>query len=227
MGETTTTLVLVRHARAIDRGTNGQVRLMGWTDEPLSREGDRQARDLAVRLRGEDSFAALYSSPLRRAVQTAMPIAAALQLSPRVDDGLREIHCGVLDGAEIQLVERRFPSVWAANQSQKDPSFRWPGGESYSEFRRRCVTTLAAIAQDHRGARIIVVTHAGVINQILGHLHGLTAARWEPYRPHNASVSEIEWANGKGRIVRFDDQRVRDSRERAPGLTLEAHRLEE
>jgi broad specificity phosphatase PhoE len=144
-----------------------------------------------------------------------MPIAAALQLAPRINEGLREIHCGVLDGEEIESIQRRFPLVWAANQSQKDASFRWPGGESYSEFRRRCIVTIAAIAEGHRGARVIVVTHAGVINQILGHLHGLTAARWEPYRPHNASVSEIEWANGEGRMLRFDDEVVRASAARA------------
>jgi broad specificity phosphatase PhoE len=48
------------------------------------------------------------------------------------------------------------------------------------------------------------VTHAGVISQIVGALHGTSAARWELWRPRNGSVTEVRWQDGRGALVFFD-----------------------
>jgi broad specificity phosphatase PhoE len=206
MGSSNATLVFVRHGCA-NGVENGRSRLNGWTDCPLSKKGIEQAQRVALRLRNEGPFAAVYSSPLQRAMDTAQPIAASTQTPIVVCEGLREINCGELDGADVNDVERRFPSMWAANLDQTNPEFRWPGGESYREFRARCLATIASISKMHSGERAVVVTHAGVINQLVGHVLGTNAARWEPFRPRNATVTEMEWLEGAGRVLRFDDER--------------------
>jgi alpha-ribazole phosphatase/probable phosphoglycerate mutase len=206
MAESKATLVFVRHGCTIDDGENRRFRLNGWTNCPLSSIGVEQAGRVAARLGGEGPFTCVYSSPLQRALQTAQPIVKATRAPHVIYDGLREIHCGALEGLEVTEARRRFPRVWDANLEQVDPDFRWPGGESYREFRARCLATIATIAKHHPGQRVIVVTHAGVVSQLMGYLLGASAARWEPYRPRNATISEIEWREGGGRVVKFDDE---------------------
>src|SRR5690606_10824863 len=111
-----------------------------------------------------------------------------------------------MDGLSIAEVKRRYPGVWAANQRQDDPDFAWPGGESYRAFRERCLAEVEAIAAAHRGEQVLVVTHTGVVSQVVGFLRGASAACWECYRPGNASITEIAWDQRAGRLVRFDDR---------------------
>ncbi len=205
MAESKTTLVFVRHGCTVDDGENRHLRLNGWTDCPLGPIGVEQAKRVAARLGDDGPFRRVYASPLQRALRTADPIAEATGAELVVCEGLREIHCGALEGLDVSEARRRFPRVWDANQEQADPDFRWPEGESYREFRARCLSTVSAIARRHAGERVVVVTHAGVVSQIVGYLCGASAARWEPFRPRNATVSEIEWHEATGRVVRFDD----------------------
>jgi broad specificity phosphatase PhoE len=118
---------------------------------------------------------------------------------------LQEIDCGVLDGLPLEDVKQRFPLLWERNLRQQDEHFRWPGGESYHEFRCRCLRAVRLLARRHAGARVAVVTHAGVISQILGTIAGTSAAQWERFRPGNAAVTELEWRKGSATLVRFDD----------------------
>lgn len=199
-------MVFIRHAHTPGNGGPGyRPVLQGRTDLPLSARGREEVRLLSRRLQDSSRFDAIYSSPLRRARDTAAPLTALhpgdLQLRPE----LQEIHCGSLDGMPLDEVRRRFPDVWAANLRQADDHFRWPGGESYHEFRLRCLYTVQELAARHRGA-VAVVTHAGVISQILGALMGTSPARWEPFRPGHTGLTEIEWTAGGGRVLRFDDR---------------------
>lgn len=182
-------------------------RLSGWTDLPLNARGLAQRERLRRRFAAESGLAALYSSPLARARHTAEAIAEPTGLAPHFLPELREIHCGDVDGEPITAVQRRLPELWAQNLRQEDDDFRWPGGESYREFRARCLDAMNRIARAHPDGRVAVVTHAGVVTQVLATLHGLPPARWEPFRPENTSVTEIEWADGHGRLLSFNDHR--------------------
>jgi alpha-ribazole phosphatase/probable phosphoglycerate mutase len=199
------TLVFVRHAHVADNDAAAGARLCGWFDAPLSRRGWAQVERLCARLEQAPPPTALYTSPLRRALSMARVIGSRLGLRPRPLDLLREIHCGWLEGVPLVEVQRQYPILWRANLWQLDDGFHWPGGESYRDFRQRVLRAVAAIAAAHPGEQVLIVTHAGVIGQVLGALHGLRAARWEPFRPSNASLTVVRWADGAGQVRVFDD----------------------
>ncbi len=200
-----TRLILIRHGHTASNGGGAGALLGGRTDVPLSPRGRDEVQRLRERLRGSAPFTAIVSSPLRRAWDTAAALRAAGLGDVRSCPALQEIDCGELDGLPLREVEHRFPDLWEKNRGQTDERFRWPGGESYREVRARGLRAVRALALAHRGRRLVLVTHAGVVSQILGFLAGVNPARWECYRPRHTTLTEIDWMRGSGTIVTFDD----------------------
>jgi broad specificity phosphatase PhoE len=118
---------------------------------------------------------------------------------------LAEIDCGELEGLPLADIRERYPDLWLRNEAQEDETFCWPGGETYARFRIRVMTAVRRIAALHEGERVLVVTHAGVVSQILGSIAGQNPARWENFRPGYGSVTEVLWCGNSGHVARFDD----------------------
>lgn len=196
-------LILIRHGHTSSNSSGG-LRMSGWTDTSLSEQGRRQVACLARRMSSEPA-SVLYASPLLRALETAGPVAEAAGAALRLEPDLREIHCGAVDGWPVEEVQRLYPELWEANLRQEDEGFRWPGGESYRELRERSLGAFRRIAAAHPGERVLVVTHAGVISQIVGSLRGTGPARWECHRPENCSLTATDWEGESGRLVSFND----------------------
>jgi broad specificity phosphatase PhoE len=106
----------------------------------------------------------------------------------------------------VHEVRAAHPEHWERNERQDDDDFRWPGGESYREFRERCLRAVRRIAARHPAAGVAVFTHTGVVTQLIGAVRGLPAARWSAYRPKNGSISVMEWGGRGGRLVSFDER---------------------
>ena len=194
--------LLIRHAH-VDTGP-APGRLCGWLDLPLSLEGQHQVEALRERRLIRERPDALYTSTLRRAREVAAALGEIWNLSPQPLDDLREITCGDLEGLFLRDVARDHPELLARNEAQTDDDFTWPGGESYRQLRQRVLAALSGIAAKHRGERIAVVTHAGVIAQVLGTFKGRPAAMWEADRPGLLSATEVTWANGApAAVIRF------------------------
>lgn len=202
-----TKLLLIRHGHIVDNEGSREPRMIGATDVPLSQRG-RQEVALLTRFLGASQarFESIYTSPLQRAHDTARALSAAGLGPLRVVDSLREIDCGACEGLPIARVERELPERWQAHLRQDDEDFAWPGGETYRAFRARCVDAVSAIASRHAGARVAVVTHAGVITQIMGAITGCCAARWDAFRAGNGSLTEISWCSGRGTVLRFNER---------------------
>jgi broad specificity phosphatase PhoE len=211
-------LILVRHGHTSANGGGTVMRLSGWTDVPLSALGHREAALLGRRLAGEE-ITAVYTSPLHRARTTAGYLTRGhgrlLVLSP----DLREIGCGAADGKTIDAAVAEFPDAWERNERQDDDDFRWPGGESYREFRARCHRAMCAIAARHPGERVAVVTHAGVITQIAGAMRGCSPAAWRAYRAGNGSITRVEWCEEQGTLLTFDDREHLEPLDRSAATT--------
>lgn len=180
--------------------------MSGWTDFPLSSLGWRQVEALRRRMASEPPGEARYASPLRRAHETAQAL-DGLPFGPlHLLDEIKEIYCGEVDGWTASRTQQCYPQIWEANLRQDDDDIRWPGGESYRELRERCCAGLDQIAATHPGERVVVVTHAGVISQVIGALHGLRPASWGKFRPGNCSLTEVEWGPGGRWLLGFDDR---------------------
>jgi len=194
-----TTLLLIRHAQ-VDLGAPPGV-LCGWLDLPLSPAGRAHLSRLCERLPARARPDALYTSTLARARETAAALAAAWRLDIAPLETLREIHCGRLEGMRLDELERVHPDLVARNRAQVDEGFAWPEGESYAAFRRRVLEGLRAVAASHQGRRVAVVTHAGVVAQVMGAVRGRPAAVWDRDRPDPLALTEVVWTNGSPETV--------------------------
>ena len=139
-------LWLVRHGE-----TTASVgrRLAGWSDPPLTERGLRQAADLRAALDGQ-RFDGVWSSDLGRAVASAR----AAWGEPRVDERLREINFGELEGLSYAEVAAASPAAFATFRD-----FANPAGESHGGFRERIHGFVAGL---ERGRHLLFV-HGGVI----------------------------------------------------------------
>jgi alpha-ribazole phosphatase/probable phosphoglycerate mutase len=197
-----TRMILIRHA-AIDTHS----RLCGSLDVPLSAAGRARLHALLRRRRAHARVPdVLFTSTLRRAVEVARELGRAWDLEPRPTDWAREIDCGEFEGMPLQRLQGAFPALWSRNHAQVEDTFAWPGGESYIQFRARVLSGLAAAADAYRSGRVAVVTHAGVIAQVLGVIKGRAACVWEPDRPDPLTATEVLWENcGPRAVLSFND----------------------
>ncbi|MCP2330322.1 putative phosphoglycerate mutase [Actinoalloteichus cyanogriseus DSM 43889] len=155
-----TELLLIRHARP-QRAAADQ----GVTDPALTELGTRQAELMAEAL-AEHPISVIYSSPLRRAVDTARPLADRLRLPITTRDDLAEFDFGH-DGAPTAAgaVEPRW-RAWARRLATQrdDPDL--------AAFRLRVAAAMTAIAREHPSASVAVVCHTGVINAYVAAVRG-------------------------------------------------------
>ena len=166
-----TTIVLIRHG---ETDWNREHRFQGHADTPLNDAGRRQARDLAERLVAEP-VTVLYTSPLRRALETATIVGERLGLALRTSEPMQEIDVGSWEGLTIDEVRARFPT-----EEKIACSAGWEGGETYDELDERVVAGLSELAAIHDGQHVAVVTHGGPIRSAIAASHGLS---FEEARP--------------------------------------------
>ena len=200
---TATEFWVVRHGEST---WNVDGRYQGQTDVPLSPVGMLQASTLAERLTGQ-SFAAVYSSDLLRASQTATTVAERLAGAPKVqlDPGLREINVGELSGLVISDIKQKFPDYLTALQA--DPwSTRRPGGESMEDLFNRCSQAFHVIRARHPGERVLVFTHGGVVRVAVGlALGGVPANAWARLSVMNTSITRVLIGAESGMLLGFND----------------------
>jgi len=182
-----TTIYLIRHGET-DANVAGI--WQGSTDSPLNERGLMQARALARRIAREQlPITVIYSSPLRRAHQTAEMVAEALGGVPIVlDAGLAEYHLGEWEGLSYEQLkdEKRLWELMA-----EDPDFTPPGGESPRQFAMRLINSFQTIIQKHAGETVAVVGHGGALATMLSMLLDQNGDNWRAYQMLNASLSKL------------------------------------
>jgi 2,3-bisphosphoglycerate-dependent phosphoglycerate mutase len=156
-----TQILLVRHGETL---WNQQGRMQGQHDSPLTATGLHQARQLARRL-AQTPFAALYSSDLGRAHQTARCIADETGHDIIAEQALRERNFGIFEGLTNAEIKLRYPEDYELF-AKRDPHYVMAGGESAAQFMARVVATLDRIAATHNGDTIVVVTHGLVLDAL-------------------------------------------------------------
>ena len=189
-----TTVLLVRHGQTPTTGKVLPGRAKGLH---LADEGRRQAEIAAERIAELEGVEAVYSSPLERAKETAAPISKALGLTTKVDRGLFECDFGEWTGRELKQLSK-LPE-WQT--VQRAPStFRFPGGESFTEMQTRMVSALDRLRAQHPGGTIVCVSHADTIKAAVAHALGTHIDLFQRIVISPASVSALTWHAG-GPIV--------------------------
>ena len=195
--------MLIRHGESV---WNGERRIQGHLDPPLSLRGRRQADLLAARLQadGPHSVAAIYTSPLRRAAETAERLGPAFGLPIAPEPDLREMCLGAWEGMTVAEIRMAFPGAY--ERWLEDPATApAPGGEGLAAFSARVVRAFEGMRARHAGAEIVVVSHGGAIKALLCHVLGLDPRFMFRIKQDNTAVNQVELDGGVRRVILVND----------------------
>jgi probable phosphoglycerate mutase len=191
-----TVVLLVRHGKT---PTTGKVLPGRAPGLHLSDEGRAQAEGVAARLAElKTRPAALYTSPLERARETAAPTARTLGLRAKTDRGLLECDVGSWTGADHGRVAK-LPE-WAA--VQRWPSgFRFPGGESFAEMWTRANDAVLRLVAVHPGQTIVAVSHADPIKAMVASASGVSLDLFQRIVISPCSISALAFGPGGPHVL--------------------------
>jgi len=186
----TTRILLIRHGQSEG---NAARRFGGHTATPLSALGREQA-EATARALSLEAVTAIYSSDLPRAVETAAPLARALDLEIRQTDAFRERSVGRMENLTFEEAAQKFPEEYAA-LLRRDFEHVLSGGESYRQLLDRAAGRLDRVIADNQGGTIAVFSHTGTICILALHLMGALDA---------PTLRPVWLATGNCGISRFD-----------------------
>jgi 2,3-bisphosphoglycerate-dependent phosphoglycerate mutase len=169
--------------------------MQGHADSPLTAAGRAQAQALARRLAQGPAFDALVSSDLGRALATARAIVAATGRAVRTDPRLRERNWGAAEGLDYALLAEKYPAAFRPDHAI-DPDFAIPGAESRRQFFTRVAEAFEALAAEGPEARIVVVSHGGVLAALYRHIHRIPMADAHRVAIANASYNAVSFDAG-------------------------------
>jgi broad specificity phosphatase PhoE len=192
-----TTILLARHG---ETDWNRENRFQGHADPPLNDTGRAQAAALAKAL-ADESLDAVYSSPLRRAFETAEIAAAPHGLEPVPVDALREVDVGSWEGLTRAEIEQRYPEQFAR---WLDYGQGWNDGETYEEMGLRVIAALFELADGHEGERILAVSHGGPVRAVYALADEITHAEARRRGPVVANAFVAKFAVEDGKLRRVD-----------------------
>lgn len=192
-----TRMIFVRHAEA--EGNFIRV-FQGWTDGELTPKGHSQAKIAAESL-GDIEIDVLYSSSLKRTLQTAQCI-SEIKLLPIIrTDKLKEINGGDWEGQRWDELPHKWPleyDTW----NYKPHLHQMPNGESMAEFQKRLIDEVLYIAGNNSGKNICIVTHGTAIRSLVAYFRHKTLEEMQniPWYD-NTSITIVDYEDGKFQLI--------------------------
>jgi probable phosphomutase (TIGR03848 family) len=190
VGDPATVVLLVRHGLTPTTGVKLPGRAPGLH---LSEEGRRQAETAATRIGKLPKVAAVYSSPITRARETALPIARAVKRALRIDRDLAELDIGEWTGLSLKQAARR--PEWETVQ-RTPSSFRFPDGESFPEMQARMTSALGRIVARHPGQVVVAVSHADPIKAAVAQALGTPLDLFQRIMIAPSSITAVAYRRG-------------------------------
>jgi probable phosphoglycerate mutase len=186
-------LYLIRHGQS-------HVNLAEWdsgnTDEGLTDLGQRQAAALGAWLPGEiTTVDAIYASTMRRALETAEPLAQTYGIPLRYDDRLREIGNNRWDHSAWpnDALPPEYAEYWASERPFSTVAPFPEGGETFIHFRARVGIFIEELVENHREDVVVAVCHGGVIEAAFDHIFNVGPWRRCEIWNHNTGVTYFEY----------------------------------
>jgi len=202
-------LILVRHGET--RWNKDGLVQGGDSDIELNDTGLEQARRLAAFLKNEP-INAIVSSPLRRAIATAEVIASQHQLPIQIDQGLKELKVGDLEGISISNLRTTFSRFLLKKWWQDGEAMKLPNGESLVDLQNRAWKVVEGLALKHEAspepgqdATAVVVSHYFVTLAIILKALNLPLDHFIKFKLDLGGVSILEFRDYGARLVTFND----------------------
>ncbi|RKD30590.1 alpha-ribazole phosphatase [Thermohalobacter berrensis] len=189
-------VILVRHG---ETKANKEKRYSGWTDFPLTEDGQKQVKKLQKLLENE-KIDLIYSSPLTRTYNTAKAIAKKLNKDIIVTDSLKEMNFGIFDGKRVDEIVKEHKSEWN-NWTNDYINYRIPKGESLNDAYNRVISFIDGLKKEDK--TYLLVTHGGIIKIILTYLLDLELEKMWHFRTSTGCLLEIEYKENYGILNRL------------------------
>ncbi len=195
-------VILARHGEtAANRDGLG----LGLQDPPLTDKGRLQAEALAEALSGE-KLVAVYSSPLRRASETAMAIASRHGVEVVVDERLTEMDVGEFDGLTFDEMRKRYPDFMSRWLGKEAGTLHMPGGgECLQDVQDRALACLRRIGERHDKGAVAIVTHNFTIHTLLCDALNMSICDFRRLRHDLAAFSTLDLRDGRAVVVQMND----------------------
>ena len=202
-----TRIVAIRHG---ETAWNVDTRIQGQLDVGLNATGCWQAERVGAAL-ADEPIAAIYTSDLLRAWDTALSISQATSIALQTHEGLRERGFGLFEGKTFGEIALKWPAA-AVRWQKRDPAYAPEGGgESLIDFRTRITSVVDTLAARHAGSQIVLVAHGGVMDILYR-----AATRQEIQSPRtwalgNAAINRLLWTpQGLSLVGWADTQHLED-----------------
>src|SRR5436190_3924667 len=205
-------IYLVRHGRTV---MNAEVRFRGRLEVPLDAVGRAEALATARQLSGA-GLSAVYTSPLARAREVAMAVAAAATLE-RVDDheGLNNLDYGVWEGLTKEECAAHDPDAFRLYAEAPEQA-ACPDGEALAGAADRMVEALHDICRRHPKQSVVAVSHGAMVRLAVLRIAGPTIGDWQ-FKLSTGSATVIDYADGKLRIASALNRHLPDPHKAAAG----------
>ncbi|WP_426350762.1 histidine phosphatase family protein [Alloiococcus sp. CFN-8] len=196
-----TTIYITRHG---ETRFNIEKRFQGWIDSELTETGIANARALGERLLDIDIHR-IYSSPLKRAKDTAEIIRGSRPIELIDEDGLKEMYFGKWEGLTYSSAEERS-GIKVSTFFKNLPSYTAEDGEAFQDFSDRIANTFKKILSANEGKTILIVTHALPVKLLIALTSNMGAENigQVPY-VHQASLTEIHYEMGEYKPILIGD----------------------
>ena len=194
-----TKLVLARHG---ETAWNVERIFRGRSEVELDDVGMRQAELLGEYL-SNLKLDAIYSSPVRRALDTANIVARYQKIDVRVAQGLSDMHFGEWQSLSEQEVRRRYPALLDEWHSTPE-RIRMPGGESLEDVRNRSMQVVSGVVSRYDGS-VLLVSHRVVIKVLVCSLLGLDNSHFWNIGQDVGGVTIFSYVNGRFVLTRHND----------------------
>jgi broad specificity phosphatase PhoE len=195
-----TRIYLVRHGQT---EWNRELRFRGRADISLNENGFKQAQAIADSLMNK-GLNAIYTSPLKRSIETARPAAAVFHLEIENLQGFIDINYGEWEGLAYDEVRQQYAILYRKWEEQPH-LVKFPNGESLKEVRRRSVAAFIEIVEKNSGNSILIIPHRVINKVLLCALLGISNAYFWGIRQDTGCINEIEYSNGRFVLVKMND----------------------
>lgn len=181
-------LLLIRHG---ETKWNIQRRMQGHTDIPLNSKGRKQSERIALQLK-EYPIDIIYSSPFKRALQTATVIQKYHKNTTMIyHDALKERSFGQLEGKTYDEIAKEHP-VLSFHRSWNHPYYQIPKGERLADVYQRGIRFLTEISEKHQGTTVAIVSHGVILRCMICCLLQIPLDQNYFYEMENASLTVVK-----------------------------------